>query len=83
MNYLKRIANARTITKNVAIIYQDDEEVQAIVTSQNTDDEYLVSCVADLFRCECHDFFLNGLHNDSGAYMCKHILSLLFYLNEG
>jgi hypothetical protein len=80
MNYLGRIANALTITGNVKIIYKDDEELQSIVTSQNTGDEYLVSCVDDLWRCDCHDFFLNGLHKDTGSYFCKHCIAVILYL---
>lgn len=82
MNYLKRIANAKAMTKNVKIIYQDCEELQAIVTSSNITDEYLVSCVDELWRCDCHDYMINGLHKEEASYLCKHIMAVLFYLQR-
>lgn len=82
MNYLKRIRNATKMTKNVKIIHQDSEELQVIVTSSNSNDEYLVSCVDELWRCDCHDYMINGLHKDCGSYLCKHIISVLYFLQN-
>ena len=67
---------------NVKIIVLDGEELQAIVISSNSDEEYLVSCVDGLFHCDCVDFYVNGLNKDCGSFICKHIISTLFYLKK-
>ena len=82
MNYLERIANAKALTHNVEIIYQDEEELQAVVTSQNTTEQYLISCVDELWYCTCEDFHIHGLNNDTKLYVCKHMLATFFHLKE-
>ena len=82
-NYLKRLEKAKSLIDNIEVIIQDDEELHVNVTSSNSDEKYLVSCVDGIYHCDCTDFYVNGLNKDCGSFICKHIITTLFYLEKG
>ncbi len=59
-------------------LYIDDELIQIEVISG--DNKYLVSCLDDLFRCNCPDFSNRGINKEEGSFLCKHCLAVINYL---
>lgn len=58
-------------------LYNGDVELQFQVG------DYLVSCVDNLFRCNCHDFTVRGLNKADGSFLCKHCLAVIgFIMND-
>ena len=78
----KKIKKANEINdENIEILFHDDEVIQIQITSQNNNQQYLVSKNEyDYWRCDCPDFIR---HNSrEGSYICKHILKTLYFLNK-
>lgn len=78
----KKIKKANEIKdENIKILVHDDEVIQIQITSQNNNQQYLVSKNEyDYWRCDCPDFII---HNSrEGSYICKHILKTLYFLNK-
>lgn len=76
---VSRLKRASQITEaNITPIYVDDKLIQIEVKSgTNT---YLVSCLDDLFRCNCDDFVNRGVNREEGSFLCKHCLAVIDYL---
>ncbi|MBF4469157.1 MAG: hypothetical protein ISP01_07100 [Methanobrevibacter arboriphilus] len=55
-------------------LYNGDVELQFQVG------EYLVSCVDNLFRCNCQDFNNRGVNQDLGSFTCKHCLAVIGFI---
>ncbi|MGL6298834.1 MAG: SWIM zinc finger family protein [Methanobacteriaceae archaeon] len=54
-----------------------DEDSDFKVKSANSDKWYAVSCRNMLWRCDCKDFEVHGLHKNDGSYLCKHIYAVI------
>lgn len=55
-------------------LYNGDVELQFKVGN------YLVSCVDNLFRCNCDDFSNRGVNKDTGSFLCKHCLAVIGFI---
>lgn len=76
---MPRLKRASQITEaNITPIYIDDELIQVKVKSGNK--TYLVSCLDDLFRCNCDDFVNRGVNREEGSFLCKHCLAVINYI---
>lgn len=78
---ISRIEKAKEIVKNeeikpLLIDYQDkkNQELQFQVG------DYIVSCVDNLFLCNCPDFLNRGVNKGIASFICKHMLAVINYL---
>ncbi len=78
---MKQLMRAGNISDaNILPIYVDEEILQIFVNGSNGE-KYQVSCNEyGVWHCECQNFNIHGLHEDTGSYLCKHIIAVLNYL---
>lgn len=84
----KRLEKAITIQETstnfndlyIDSVNESDKAVYVTVKSSNSDEEYYVSLIYDLWRCSCSDFYHNGLHKEDGSFLCKHIIATILHL---
>ncbi|KZX16616.1 SWIM zinc finger protein [Methanobrevibacter cuticularis] len=77
---IKRIKKALEFKKdNINSLLISCEELHFYVKLPGSKKESFVTCVGNLWRCDCEDFTGRGLHKE-GSFLCKHILAVLFYL---
>lgn len=86
---MKKLEMACNIPDSAVVLdWADEEEVHLFITTSN--DEYQVTYVNGLWRCNCSDYHYRGTktmrglnHGDIvGSYCCKHILKAIMYLSS-
>jgi hypothetical protein len=80
---MKRFKRASSIpSENVEVFYDTDDEDIVFRIWGTTGEEYMVSCLDGLWRCDCEDY-VYAKDKQLGSYVCKHILKCIdYYFNE-
>lgn len=80
---MKQLMRAGNISDaNILPIYVDEEILQLIVTG-STGEKYMVSCNEyGVWRCDCKNFEIHAFHEETGSYLCKHVLAAINFLQN-
>jgi hypothetical protein len=80
---MKQLVRAKQISEtNILPKYVDEEILQLIVTG-STGEKYLVSCNEyGIWRCDCKNFEIHGVNEETGSYLCKHVIAAINFLQN-
>lgn len=76
---MDRISKGLKLYLKGKVILDFDQDDLILFLVQGTNDQYMVSFLDGVIRCDCPDY-TNRWQKDHGSFMCKHIWASIFKL---